>query len=318
MKIKMPLVLKNYLSYLSSIRGNTKDTIIAYRYDLIFFFRYLKIYYNLVDDNTPFECISISDIDIPFIKNIDLMEIYSFLTYLEMDRNNNSATRARKIAAIKSFFGYANKKAKFLDYDISTELETPKIRKKVPMFLTYGECVKLINSVSGTHLLRDKCIIIIFLNTGIRLSELCSINISSIKNNTLIVTGKGNKQRLIYLNDYCMNSINSFLKERLAVKNIINEDAKDALFISQKRNRINKRTVEDVVKNTIEKAGLSKKYSVHKLRHTAATLLFQSGIDIRTLQIILGHESVSTTQIYTHVNEEQIKEAMNVNPLNKI
>ena len=315
-KTNVPKVIKGYLSYLSSIRGASKQTVDAYKNDLILFFRFLKIYYGKVDEITPFHEISIMDVDISFLKEIDLADIYGFLEYLENNRKNEGTTRARKVACLKSFFKYSHNKAKYLSYDLGAELESPKIQKKLPIYLTILESRTLINSVNSRNTVRDKCIIIVFLNTGMRLSELCGINISSIKGDTLVVTGKGNKQRFVYLNDACLEAIESYKKVRKNIEKYIKEDSKDALFISEQKRRISKRAVEDIVNNALDKAGLSQKYSVHKLRHTAATLMYKSGADIRSLQSILGHESVATTQIYTNVDEEQLRKAVKLNPLN--
>lgn len=315
-KVNVPKVIKGYLSYLSSIKGSSKQTVDAYRGDLILFFRFLKIYYGQVDEITPFHEISIMDIDIQFIREINLSDIYGFLEHLENDRQNVGTTRARKVACLKSFFKYAYNKAKFIDYDLGTELETPKIQKKMPIYLTIAESQILINSVDSRNTVRDKCIIILFLNTGMRLSELCGINISSIKGDSLIITGKGNKQRFVYLNDSCLDAIARYKKVRKKIEKYIDKDHKDALFISEQKKRISKRTVEDVVNNALEKAGLSQQYSVHKLRHTAATLMYKGGADIRSLQTILGHESVATTQIYTHVDQDQLRKTVKLNPLN--
>lgn len=315
-KIPVPKVIKGYLSYLSSIKGTSQQTVRAYTYDLILFFRFLKIYYGDIDENTPFEEIDIMDINIDFIKDIDLSSIYGFLSFLEDDRGCVGSTRARKVACLKSFFNYAHKRAKFLDYDLGAELETPKIQKKVPIYLNIEESQKLIRSVKSRNTVRDRCIIVLFLNTGMRLSELCGINISSIKDDSLVITGKGNKQRVVFLNEICLKYINEYLIVRAEKAQYIVPEDKDALFISEQKKRINKRTVEDVVNNAIKNAGLSNKYSVHKLRHTAATLLFRSGADIRTLQSILGHENISTTQIYVHVDQDKMREAVKLNPLN--
>lgn len=315
-KIKLPKVIKGYLSYLLSIKGATPQTVNAYTYDLILFFRFLKMHYGNIDEDCPFEDISIQDIDVNFIQEIELYDIYTFLAYLQNERDNASTTRARKVACLKSFFRYAHKKGKILDYDLGVELESPKISKKLPIYLTLEESKKLIDSVDSRNYERDRCIIVLFLNTGMRLSELCGINISSIRGDTLIVKGKGNKERLVYLNESCINEINKYLRVRKKKEKQIKDDSKDALFISEQKRRISKRAVEDVVNNAIKKAGLSDNYSVHKLRHTAATIMYRSGADIRSLQTILGHESVATTQIYTHVKEDQLRDIVNSNPLN--
>lgn len=315
-KPKLPAIIKGYLSYISSIKGLTKETVNAYSYDLILFFRFLKIHYGIVDEDTPFEDIVISDIKNDFVKDINLSDVFSFLSHLENDRGNANSTRARKIACLRSFFGYLYKRAKIIDYDIGIDLETPRLSKKLPIYLNVEESKKLIKSVTSRNPVRDKCIIVLFLNTGMRLSELCGINISSIKGDTLIVKGKGNKERFVYLNEACLEEINKYLYVRSKQEDKIKLDSKDALFISEQKRRISKRAVEDIVNKAIESAGLSNKYSVHKLRHTAATLIYRAGADIRSLQAILGHESIATTQIYVHIEQEKIRDTMKLNPLN--
>ena len=230
-------------------------------------------------------------------------------------RSDKPATRARKIAAIKSFFNYVTFKQKILDKNPAVELETPKLGKRLPKYLSLDESVALLHSIDGKNEKRDTCIITLFLNCGLRLSELVAINFKDIKGDVLNVIGKGDKERSIYLNESCRKA----LKEYIAVRP---KDVKDhdALFISERGTRIGRRTVEMMVKKYITLAGLDpKKYSPHKLRHTAATLMHKyGGVDIRSLQQILGHESVSTTEIYTHVDSEQVKEALEKNPLNNM
>lgn len=311
MNNNVPKTIKNFLSYMSSIRGATKSTIKAYEYDLVLFFKYLRILNNEINENTPFEEIEIHMIDNEYIKGIDLSDVYSFLSYLEIDRSNASTTRARKIACLKSFFTFLYRKNRLIPFNISEELEIPKLQKRLPIYLTERESRHLINSVAGRNELRNRTIIILFLNTGMRLSELCSINISSIREDTINIIGKGNKERIVYLNDYSLRVLKEYMEYRLSLK----VDT-DALFLSEQKKRISKRTVEYLVNRSVVKAGLSEDYSVHKLRHSAATLMFRAGTDIRSIQKILGHETIATTQIYTHVSDEQLREAVKNNPLN--
>lgn len=314
--IKLPKAVKNFLSYMSSIKGASKGTVKAYEYDLILFFKFLKQYNDLVDGNTPFSEISINDIDNDFIKNIELVDIYAFLSYLENDRENNNRTRARKIACLKSFFNFLYKKSKIIENNIGVELEMPRIKGSIPIYLNEDQSRQLLNGVTRRNYVRDKCIITVFLNTGMRLSELCSINISDIRDDSLVIKGKGGKERFVYLNKSCVKLINVYMnirKKQLEKAGIKNEKA---LFISERKKRISKRTVEQVVVNAVADAGLPPIYSVHKLRHSAATLMYRSGADIRSLQTILGHESIATTQIYTHVSEDQLRTAVDLNPLN--
>lgn len=314
----MPLRLSDFLNYMHVIKGKSNNTITAYKADLCMFFRFIKIRFRLVPKSINFDDIIINDIDDDLIKKISLPDMYSFIAYVENYRNNSNYAKARKIAALKSLFKYLTNKAKILKENPALELETPKIDRRNPIYLTLEESEKLLSSISGRNSERDYCIITLFLNCGLRLSELCSINISKIKEDTLSVVGKGNKERTIYLNRSCINAIKKYINVRNKYIDKIKD--KDALFISQKYGRINKRTVELLVKKYIVLSGLNKdKYTPHKLRHTAATLMYKYGkVDIRSLQKILGHENVSTTQIYTHVDDEELREAVNSNPLNDI
>lgn len=314
---RLPKCLNDFLNYLGTIRGKSKNTLNGYKVDLTMFFRFLKLYKGLIKGNYEFKKIKINDIDENFIRQIDLSDLFAFISFTENYRNNGSYTRARKVAALKSFFKYLCNKAKIIDENPALELESPKISKRNPIYLSLGESRALLRAVDGKFKKRDYCIITFFLNCGMRLSELCSINISNIKDDTLTVVGKGNKERTIYLNRACMEALDIYVKERNKYYNKIKN--KDALFISRNYNRINKRTVELMLKKYLKNAGLdSEKYTPHKLRHTAATLMYKYGnVDIRSLQKILGHENISTTQIYTHVDDEKLREAVKSNPLSE-
>lgn len=316
----LPNFVKDFLIYMQNIKNRSKSTIREYHYDLRDLFRFLKLYKidKIKFDNITDELIDNTDIvnlNIDFVKKIELSDLYEYLNYLSNMRSDKPATRARKIAAIKSFFNYVTFKQKILDKNPAVELETPKLGKRLPKYLSLDESVALLHSIDGKNEKRDTCIITLFLNCGLRLSELVAINFKDIKGDVLNVIGKGDKERSIYLNESCRKA----LKEYIAVRP---KDVKDheALFISERGTRIGKRTVEMMVKKYITLAGLDpKKYSPHKLRHTAATLMHKyGGVDIRSLQQILGHESVSTTEIYTHVDNEQVKEALEKNPLNNM
>jgi len=312
----LPSCLNNFLNYLDTIKGKSVNTIAGYKIDLIMFFRFLKMYKGYTDKKIEFNDIKINDIDNNFLNSITLPDIYAFISFVENYRANKAYARARKIATIRSFFKYLHTKEKILKENPAQDLETPKIDKRNPIYLTLKESKSLLSSIEGDNQERDYCIITLFLNCGLRLSELVSIDISKIKGDILTVVGKGNKERTIYLNPASLNSINDYLIKRNEFKDKIKED-KDALFISRNMKRINKRTVELIVKKWIHQAGIeNEKVSPHKLRHTAATLMYKYGnVDIRSLQQILGHENVSTTQIYTHVDSEKLREAVNLNPL---
>lgn len=313
----IPESLNEFINYLGTIKGKSKNTMDGYKTDLIMFFRFLKLYKGLVKQDTEFENIVISDIGTEFLRKITLSDLYAFISFTESHRDNGSYARARKVASLKSFFKYLSGKTRILFDNPAAELESPKINKRNPIYLTLSESRTLLNSINGKYKDRDYCIITLFLNCGLRLSELCSINISKIKNDTLTIIGKGNKERTIYLNNACIKAIENYLKVRNETMDQIKD--KDALFISRNNTRINKRSVELIVKKYTAQAGLNnEKYTPHKLRHTAATLMYKYGnVDIRSLQKILGHENVSTTQIYTHVDDEKLREAVNSNPLNE-
>ncbi|MEF9951201.1 MAG: tyrosine recombinase XerC [Clostridium sp.] len=311
----IPYILNEYLGYLSTIKGKSPNTVEGYKIDLRLFLKYIYKHRNHLE--TPVENVCVKTIDDEFIKSITLSDIYSFIGYVSNMRGNSVSARARKIAAIKGFFNYLENKRKLITDNPAKDLESPKSVKRHPIYLTLDESKDLLESVFGTVVGRNKerdfCILALFLNCGLRLSELVGINISSIKGDTLTVIGKGNKERTVYLSPICINSINSYIPLRPRPK----VGFEDALFISEQKKRINKRTIEILVKKYAEYAGLdATKYTPHKLRHTAATLMYKhGGVDIRALQQILGHESVATTQIYTHIDDDQLRKAVKSNPL---
>lgn len=314
---ELPQQLNNFLNYLTTVKERSPNTMSGYKVDLVMFFRFLKLYKTKLPKDIEFEQIDISDVDDEFIRKINLTDLYSFMAFLDNYRDNGSYAKARKVATLKSFFKFLHRKVKILNENPALELESPKIKKRNPTYLTLEESKRLLSSIDGPNKERDYCIITLFLNCGLRLSELCSIDISKIKEDTLYVVGKGNKERTIYLNRACLKAIEDYLRVRN--KNLDKIKDKDALFISRNNTRINKRTVELMLKKYLKKANLDeKKYTPHKLRHTAATLMYKHGdVDIRSLQKILGHENISTTQIYTHVDNEKLREAVSLNPLSE-
>lgn len=311
-----------FLNYLENVKGKSVNTIKGYSVDLGLFFKFLKVYKGL-ENNIELEKIEeveISDLGDNFIKDITLSDIYAFLAFLEKVRNNSAYARARKVATLKSFFKFLNSKIKLIDENPTVELESPKINKRHPVYLTLDQSITVLNSMDkeNKNYYRDYCILTLFLNCGMRLSELCNIEIEKIKGDTLTIIGKGNKERTVYLNEASIAAIENYLKNRNDSK--ATEEAKKYLFLSSKYRPINKRSVEILVKKHIENAGFKdQKYTPHKLRHTAATLMYKYGnVDIRSLQNILGHENISTTQIYTHVDDETLREAVKTNPLANI
>ncbi len=311
-----PNILNDFLIYIETIKGKSLNTVNEYFFDLRMFFKFLKRHKKIVSAEIEFDEIEISDVSIELIKSVELSDLYSFLSFLSRERKNSSPTRARKVASLKSFFNYLTNKAKLLEYNPANELESPKIVKRLPKYLNIEESKKLLEIVDGDFFERDFAIITLFLNCGMRLSELVNINISDIRDNKLTIIGKGNKERTIYLNKACMSAIDTYLsiRETNGVKD------KDALFLSKRKQRISNSSVQKIVKGYIRQAGLDpKRYSVHKLRHTSATLMYKYGdVDIRALQAILGHESISTTEIYTHLDEQQLRDAVDKNPLSNI
>ncbi|MFO7636207.1 MAG: tyrosine-type recombinase/integrase, partial [Clostridia bacterium] len=250
-----------------------------------------------------------------FYRLITLSDFYSFLTYLSRERKAAPRTRARKAATVKSFFKYLHTKAKILETNPAQELDSPKITRTLPRYLNKNESIKLLSSVEGEHRARDLAMLVLFLNCGFRVTELVGIDMNRIDwdNQTLQVLGKGNKERVVYLNKACILAIRAYMETRPA-DGVID---KNALFLSERKTRISRKTVHTLVKKHLARAGLdSDRYSSHKLRHTAATLMYLHGnVDIKTLQTILGHESISTTEIYTHIDRQQLREAADNNPL---
>lgn len=310
-----PQIIKKFLVYMETIKGKSNRTINEYYLDLRTFFRFIKKYRNLIHHDCEFKDISISDIDLEFVKSITLSDIYEYLYYIMNERKNVSATRARKVSTLKSFFKYLTRKVNLLDKNPTEELDSPKIKKSLPHYLSLEQSINLLNNIKGENKERNYAIITLFLNCGMRLSELVGINLSDIQDNNLRLLGKGNKERFVYLNDACISAINDYLK----VRPVDGVTDKDALFLSKRKKRISVKTVQWLVKKYIEESGLDKtRYSVHKLRHTAATLMYRNGVDVRVLQEILGHTNLGTTQIYTHIDDSTIKDAINANPLSKI
>lgn len=310
-------IIRDYLLYMQTVKGKSPKTVDEYFSDLRTFFRFIKQKRNLVPPTEEFTDIKVDDVDIDLIKSITLHDAYEYMNFLMRDRDNNASTRSRKSSSLKSFFNYLTVKKHMLDKDPIKELETPKRKKSLPKYLTLEQSIELLNAVDGKHKERDYCIITLFLNCGIRLSELVGLNVTDIRPDaTVRILGKGNKERIIYLNSACVDAITAYLKVRPM------EGVKDrnALFISAHLKRMSPKTVQALVYKYLEKIGLdSQGYSCHKLRHTAATLMYQHGnVDIRILKEILGHENLGTTEIYTHLNTQQMENAANANPLSKV
>ena len=314
-----PEFLNAFLDYSAIILNKSPNSIKEYNYDLAMFFRYISKHFNLSNEE-DFSNIKINDFPVDYLRKITLEDIQAFVAYLAMENKSKPATRARKISTIRIFFKYLSIKTDYIDVNPAQNLETPKQEKRMPKYLSLEDSKKLLNiaaDVENRNKERDYAITTLFLNCGMRLSELVGINRKDIDHSEckMTVIGKGNKERTIYLNKACMKAINDYLIVR--PKEGIDYKSKDALFLSERKERISNRTVQHIVKKELYKAGLDiDKYSVHKLRHTAATLMYQYGeVDIRALQQLLGHASISTTEIYTHVVDDQVRSAVERNPL---
>lgn len=317
-----PDFLNSFLEYSLAYKHKSPNSVDQYNSDLVMFLRYMKFHLKLTKEK-DFKKIIIRDFTIEQLSKITQEDIHTFISYLSINRRCGPATCARKISTIRIFFKYLTITTQTLKNNPAQNLETPKLNKRLPKYLTLEDSQKLLNVAQydkdSKNSERDYAIITLFLNCGLRLSELVSINISDIKFDDckLTVIGKGNKERTIYLNKACIKSINDYLQVRPKNAKKDSKNSDKALFLSAYRQRISKRTVENVVSRKLQKAGLdTSKYSTHKLRHTAATLMYQYGqVDIRALQELLGHESIATTEIYTHVDNNQVRHAVESNPL---
>ena len=315
-----PVILDDYLNYLLTIKGRSNLTVKEYYYDLKRFLKFIimrkKLFgYNLNYDINEVSILSINKRD---ILDIDITDLHAYISYCDSYYNDSTKTKARKISAIKSWFKYLHNTVELIDKNPSEKLELPKLQKRNPVYLTLSESEKVINAIkleeNEFNRARDLCIILIFLTCGLRISELTGINIESIKDDKLNVIGKGNKERTVFLNENCLYAIKCYLKLRPITPDTT------ALFISSHKKRISNRSIQIRLKKYIQLAGLDPNiYTPHKLRHTAATLMYKYGdVDIRTIQSILGHTSVATTQIYTHLDDDDIKKGISKNPISKL
>ena len=315
-----PDILMEFLEYHSTVRGHSDKTITGYYLDLKILFRYLKRRRHLVDPGTPFNEIDITDVDIDFIRATRIEELYRYQSFSPERQNSSNAlsaaSRCRRTSSVKSFFNYLTTKRHLLDYNVCQELDMPKRQASLPRYLEETECERLLAACDGPYALRDYCILMLFLSCGIRISELVSLNVTDIYEDHLRVLGKGNKERVIYFAEGCREAIDDYLAARDPEK-IVPED-KNALFISRDNRRISVRGVQKMVDKKLKQAGLdSSRYSPHKLRHTAATLMLKNGVDTRALQEVLGHSNLNTTQIYTHLDNAALHEAAMANPIGR-
>ena len=325
-RLESPQILRDFLAYHETVKAHSKRTVDEYFLDLRNFFRYLKQIRNPELAGKPLDEIDIMDVDLDFVASVTLTDIYGYMTYLSRDRilhqnssvsdyGLNAASRARKIATIRSFYNYLTNKMHLLRENPVKDIDSPKLQKSLPKYLTLDQSVQLLDSVDGKHQERDYCILTLFLNCGLRISELVGLNLRDIQDDALRVLGKGNKVRIIYLNDACQEALQRYLEVR---RPIAGRDA-NALFLSSRNERMSRSTVHAMVKKRLSAAGIdASQYSSHKLRHTAATLMLQNGVDVRAVQEVLGHDHLNTTEIYTHVDNESLRIAAKANPLSHV
>ena len=319
----LPPLLLDFAGYKGGIENRSKLTVEEYLLDLRTFFRYMCMVRNgTVPTAEALEEIDITGIKLDFVGTIRPEEIYKFLFFADAELHNGRAAKARKLSSIKSFYKYLVNKRHLLEKNPAIDIDTPKKERTLPKFLTADESLALLDAIASDTasktVKRDYAIATLFLNCGMRLSELCGIDMRELDSElrSVRVFGKGAKERIIYLNGACRTA----LADYLAVRGV-NLDEKTAacpaLFLSSRGQRISNKTVQWMIGKYLRAAGLeSKGYSVHKLRHTAATLMYQTGnVDVRVLKDILGHEQLNTTQIYTHVSSVGMERAMEQNPL---
>lgn len=318
-----PQLLREFLSYHENIKGQSARTISEYYLDLRLFLRFMVMVKNEMPYSTNFDDISIQNVDLEFIKTITITDIFDFLSFLAHDRKYNddfesgigAAARSRKLSAIKSFYKYLTVRTKQLTENPVKDVEFPKIRKSLPKYLTLDESRRLLSSVEGANAKRDYAILMLFLNCGIRRSELVGLNLNDVYEDRIRVTGKGNKERIVYFGSACKAALDDYIAERN--KKILSDNR--ALFGSRDNNRISVTAVHRLVKKHMLAAGLDpNQYSAHKLRHTAATLMVSNGVDIKTVQEVLGHEHLNTTEIYTHIENTELKIAAEANPISRL
>lgn len=322
-RTEAPEILRDFLAYHETIKAHSPRTVDEYYLDLRNFFRYLKRVRDPDLQDKELDEISIQDVDLDFVKKVTLTDIYDYMTYLSRDRVRNSnsrdaeyglnaASRARKIATIRSFYHYLTNKVHLIDQNPVKDIDSPKLKKSLPKYLTLDESVQLLESVEGKNQERDYCILTLFLNCGLRISELVGLNLNDIQDDALRILGKGNKVRIVYLNEACKQA----LEQYLAVRRPITGRDKNALFLSTRNERISRSGVHALVKKHLSEAGLdATQYSSHKLRHTAATLMLQNGVDVKAVQEVLGHDHLNTTEIYTHIDNDALRVAAKANPL---
>ncbi len=312
-------ILREFLGYTETVKGRASHTVDEYFIDLRTFFRFMKRSRRLVDSKCEFESITVDDIDLAFIRSITLTDIYEYMNYLRHERSNSNITRARKTTSLRMFFRYLCDNTNQLDENPMRAVDVPKTAKSLPQYLTLEQSKELLHVAASSNSEfpeRDYCMLTLFLNCGLRRAEVAAINLQDIRSdNTIRIKGKSNKQRVIFLNEACRNALTAYL----AVRPRDGVIDREALFLSRLKKRISLQGVHYIVKGYLKQVDGAQDLSTHKLRHTAATMMYQHGnVDIRVLQELLGHENLGTTEIYTHLTDQQVQDALESNPLSSV
>jgi site-specific recombinase XerD len=306
-----PYYLNDFLTYMKVVKDRGERTVEAYYIDIRTFLRYLNIKHKKAV-NEDFSEITIEDTPLEWVENFSLNDAYVYLGYLSQQRNNSVTTRARKCSALKQFYSYLHKKAALIKNDPMVDLELPRIKQSLPKYLTTDQSIQLLKNVDSKHKQRDFCMLVLFLTCGMRLSELVGLDMNdySKENRTLRLFGKGRKERIVYLNDVCIDALEDY------INNYRPKVDEKAIFLSANKTRINKRRVQQIVEEQLKLAGLSNLgITTHKLRHSAATMMYKSGVDTLVLKEVLGHKSIATTEIYTHISNSELQKAAEASPI---
>ena len=327
-----PQLLKDYIVYLQLVKNRSELTVLNYYTDLRTFLRFYKIKLGRASFDDDFTKIDIRDISESEIKKVDLMLVQEFLIFTKTEKDNDHKARYRKAVALRQFFKFLTNNKGLFEVNPMTNLELPSPKPALPKYLTLEQALEMLTHIDTPDQKRDYCIVVFLLNCGMRLSELVGINMSDIRCThdadgneiyLLKVLGKGSKERIVYLNNACVNAYMDYIDPTVTDEETRNKNGNrcmtvktDALFLSRRGTRISNRRVQQIVEQCFKSCGLDNMgLSVHKLRHTAATLMYQNGVDVRVLKDVLGHENLNTTQIYTHVSNAQMQSAMQNNPL---
>lgn len=317
--------LNSFSLYLKEICYFEDSSILSYQYDVIIFLKFIKCLFNPEDipDTISYESIEIEDITLDMLRQVTSKEIHAFLYFLA-ENDYKPTSRCKKFYVLCNFFNYLYQEKRVIFHNPTSTIDFNKDNEKIPIYLSKKKLKKLFTTFRGEQssqlAKRDYCILVLISSLGLRIQEVVNIDLTdfNLETGKIKILGKGSKERLLYLNESCVKALRDYLTIRsdISKKNKDEINANQALFITKRGNRISRRSIEYIVEQRVSLAGLdSNMYSAHKLRHTAATLMYQDGTDILVIQEILGHSSISSTEIYTHTQDKDIKRAINHNPL---